>query len=180
MDMNKRRWYVVQTYSGYENTVKDNLQMRIDTMDMQDYIFSVVIPEETYKEEKNGKVKEVVKKLFPGYVFLEMIVTDESWYIVRNTPGVTGFLGSSGKGAKPVPLSPEEVDKMINQLGIEKEVTPIDLEVGDKVRVCEGPFAEQSGTVEAIDENKRLVNVLVEFFGRATPIEIAVEQVEKI
>ncbi len=178
--MAERLWYVVQTYSGYENTVKDNLQMRIDTMDMQDFIFNVVIPEETYKEVKNGKEKEVVKKLFPGYVFIDMIVTDESWYVVRNTPGVTGFLGSSGKGAKPVPLSPEEVAKMINKLGIEQTETPIDFIVGDKVRVCDGPFADQVGSIEEIDENKRLINVLVEFFGRATLIEIGVDKVEKI
>ncbi len=176
----RKLWYVVQAVTGAESTVRDNLLMRIESMDMQEYIFKVVVPEEKYTEVKNGKEKEIVKKLFPGYVFLEMIVTDKSWYVVRNTPGVTGFLGSSGKGAKPVPLSPIEVENMMAQLGVEKVVQPINLEIGDKVKVCDGPFAEQVGSVEEIDENKRLINVLVEFFGRATPIEISVDLVEKI
>ncbi len=181
--MTDKLWYVVQTSTGYENIVRENLKMRIETMEMQDYIFKVVVPEEKYIEEKNGKEKEIIRKIFPGYVFLEMIVTDESWYVVRNTPGVTGFLGSSGKGAKPVPLSQDEVDKMLPQLGIVKEpeeLKPIDLEIGDKVKICDGPFKNQIGSVEEIDFNKRLANVLVDFFGRSTPVEISVDEVEKV
>ncbi len=178
--MEDRLWYIVQTYSGFENTVAENLEKRIETMDMEDYIFRVLVPEEKYIEEKNGKEKEIIKKLFPGYVFIEMIVTDKSWYIVRNTPGVTGFLGSSGKGAKPVPISKSEIDAVLKHVDGAKVEEEIDLNIGDKVTVCEGPFEGQIGTIEEIDEAKRLVQVLVEFFGRATPVELAVDKVEKV
>jgi transcription termination/antitermination protein NusG len=178
--MEQRLWYVVQTYSGLENTVKNNLEKRIESMGMEDQIYRVIIPEETEVEIKNGKKKEKVRKIFPGYVFLEMKVTDESWYVVRNTPNVTGFIGSSGKGAKPVPLRPEEIDPILKRLGLHRAELDINIAVGDKVKIKEGPFAGQIGTVDEIDEDRMMLKVLVEFFGRQTTFEIDFNQIEEI
>lgn len=178
--MEEKRWYVVQTYSGLENTVKNNLEKRIESMGMQDQIYRVIIPEETEVEIKNGKRKEKVRKIFPGYVFIEMRVTDESWYVVRNTPNVTGFVGSSGKGAKPVPLDSEEIEPILKRLGLHRTEIDIDVRVGDQVRIKEGPFAGQIGTVDEIDESRMALKVLVEFFGRQTTFEVDVNQIEEI
>jgi len=178
--MSEKNWYVVQTYSGLENTVKKDLEQRIKSMGMQDKIFRVVIPEEVEVEVKKGKRKEKVKKIFPGYVFIEMIVTDDSWYVVRNTPNVTGFIGSSGKGAKPIPLKPEEINPILKKLGLHKTEVKINVKKGDQVRINSGPFAGQVGTVDEIDKDKLILKVLVEFFGRQTPTEIEYSQVEKI
>ena len=178
--MEDRRWYVCQTYSGYENSVKLNLERRIESMQMEDKIFQVMIPEEIRQEKKaDGTLKEKVVKIFPGYVFIEMIVTDDSWFVVRNTPGVTGFLGSSGGGTKPVPLPPEEITPILKQAGL-IEVPKLDIEVGDKVKVNSGPFAGQIGAIDEIDEEHAQVTVLVDMFGRQTPVELSFEDIEKM
>lgn len=178
--MEERRWYVCQTYSGYENSVKLNLERRIESMQMEDKIFQVMIPEEIRQEKKaDGTLKEKLVKIFPGYVFIEMIVTDDSWFVVRNTPGVTGFLGSSGGGTKPVPLPPEEIIPILKQAGL-MEIPTFDIEVGQKVKVITGPFREQIGDVDSVDEEKQEIVVLVDMFGRQTPVELGFEDVEKL
>jgi transcriptional antiterminator NusG len=176
----ERRWYIVQTYSGYENSVKLNLERRIESMQMEDLIYQVMIPEEIKQERKaDGTLKEKIVKVFPGYVFLEMIVTDDSWFVVRNTPGVTGFLGSSGGGTKPVPLPPDEINPILKKEGL-IEVPTLDVEVGEKVRVVAGAFRDQVGAIDSIDAEKQEVTVLVDMFGRQTPVELAFEDVEKL
>ena len=130
-----KQWYVVNTYSGHENKVKEKLLMRAESMNMEDYIYRVIVPEQKEVEIKDGVTKEKVKKMFPGYILVEMVMTDEAWYIVRNTPGVTGFIGSSGKGAKPTPLQPYEVDKILNNMGMSRIDVDNDLEVGSKVKI---------------------------------------------
>ena len=175
-----KQWYVVNTYSGHENKVKEKLEMRSESMDMQDYIFRVVIPEEKVVEVKDGVTKEQVKKMFPGYVLVEMVMTDEAWYVVRNTPGVTGFIGSSGKGAKPIPLSPAEVKKFIGE-GTEVSETPIntDVEVGDTVSIIDGPFKGMYGKIESEDKENEKLTVLIDLFGQETPVEVDLIQVSK-
>lgn len=179
MEMEKN-WYVVHTYSGYENKVKANLEKRVETMGMQDKIFRVVIPEEQETDFKDGKKRTVMKKTFPGYVLVEIIMTDDSWYVVRNTPGVTGFIGSSGGGAKPTPLLPEEVDFILKQMGMKERKAEVDFLVGEMIEVLEGPFAHFQGKVEEIDQDKGKVRVSVDMFGRETIMELDFEQVEKI
>lgn len=177
--MEEKKWYVVQTYSGLENVVKNNLEKRIESMGMSDKIFRVIIPEETEVEYKKGVKKEKVKKIFPGYVFIEMIVTDESWYVVRNTPNVTGFIGSSGKGAKPVPVPPSEIEPILKKLGLHRKEYDLDVKIGDSVKIKSGPFAGQVGEVEEIDHDKMVLKVLLDFFGRKTTFEVDFSQVEK-
>jgi len=176
----EKRWYVVHTYSGYENKVKANLEKRVESMGMQDKIFRVVVPEEEETDIKNGKTKVVKKKVFPGYVLVELIMTDDSWYVVRNTPGVTGFVGSTGSGSKPIPLLPEEVNALLKRMGIEDKKVDIDLEIGETVRVAEGPFQNFTGSVEEIDKDKGKVKVLVNMFGRETPVELDYTQIQKL
>lgn len=176
----EKNWYVVHTYSGYENKVKANLEKRVETMGMEDKIFRVIVPEEEETEIKNGKSKVVKKKVFPGYVLVELIMTDDSWYVVRNTPGVTGFVGSTGSGSKPIPLLPEEVSALLKRMGIEEKRIEVDLEVGDTVKVIEGPFANFTASVEDIDPAKAKIKVLVNMFGRDTPVELDFSQIEKI
>ncbi len=176
----EKNWYVVHTYSGYENKVKANLEKRVETMGMEDKIFRVIVPEEEETEIKNGKSKVVKKKVFPGYVLVELIMTDDSWYVVRNTPGVTGFVGSTGSGSKPIPLLPEEVSALLKRMGIEEKRIEVDLEVGDTVKVIEGPFANFTASVEDIDLAKAKIKVLVNMFGRDTPVELDFSQIEKI
>ena len=176
----ERRWYIVQTYSGYENSVKINLERRIESMQMEDLIFQVMIPEEIRQERKaDGTLKEKLVKIFPGYVFIELCVTDDSWFVVRNTPGVTGFLGSSGGGSKPVPLPPEEINPILKKCGL-MEVPKLDVEVGQKVKVVTGPFRDQLAVVDSIDEEKQEIVVLVDMFGRQTPVELSFEDIEKL
>ena len=177
--MNKE-WYVVNTYSGHESKVKEKLEMRTESMGMQDHIFRVIIPETKESEVgKDGNTKEKIKKMFPGYILVEMIMSDEAWYIVRNTPGVTGFIGSSGKGAKPTPLLPQEIDKILSSMGMSRVNIEAELKVGDKVNVIDGPFSGMSGTVDSIDlENNRL-NVLIDLFGQETSVEVELYQVSK-
>ncbi|MBF4500950.1 transcription termination/antitermination protein NusG [Savagea sp. SN6] len=176
----EKQWYVVHTYSGYENKVKANLEKRVETMGMQDKIFRVIVPEEEEVDIKDGKKKTVMRKTFPGYVLVEIIMTDDSWYVVRNTPGVTGFIGSSGGGAKPTPLLPEEVDFILKKMGVNERRIDIDYEVGELVEVIEGPFAGFQGKIEEIDLEKDKLKVSVDMFGRETNMELDYEQIEKV
>lgn len=177
----EKQWYVVHTYSGYENRVKANLEKRVETMGMQDLIFHVIIPEHEETDLKDGKKRTVMRKVFPGYVLVEMILTDDSWYVVRNTPGVTGFIGSSGGGAKPTPLLPEEVDRLLRSMGLHKKaIGELDIAVGDLVEVLDGPFAHFQGNVEEIDVDKGKVKVSVDMFGRETKMELDFEQVQRV
>ena len=173
-----KKWYVVSTYSGHENKVKQKIEMRTSSMGMDDYIFRVIVPEETVVEEKNGVRKERVKKLFPGYVLVEMIMTDDSWCAIRNTPGVTGFLGSSGKGAKPTPLQPYEVDRVLGSMGMSRLELSTDLKEGSMVKVTSGPFAGMSGKIESIDEANQKLMVLLDLFGQETSVEVLLSQIE--
>jgi len=174
-----KQWYVVNTYSGHENKVKEKLDMRINSMDMQQYIFRVVVPEQKEIEVKDGVKKEKVKKLFPGYILVEMDMTDEAWYIVRNTPGVTGFIGSSGKGAKPVPLMPHEVDKVLNSMGLSRLEIGNELNVDDKIKIIEGPFKGMFGKVQELDLENQKLTVLIDLFGQETPVDVELVQIEK-
>ena len=177
---NMRAWYVVQTYSGMEYAAKRNLDRRIVSMNMEDYIFQVLIPEEKrYEKKKNGELKEIVERIYPGYLFVDMIVTDDSWWVVRNTPMVSGFLGSSGGGAKPVPLPNDEIIPILQQCGLKLEIE-VDFKVRDVVNVISGIFAEQEATVESLDVEKQIVTVLVDFFGRQTPQELRFDEIEVI
>ncbi len=177
---NEKLWYVVNTYSGHENKVKEKLEMRTESMGMQDHIFRVIVPETKEVEVKDGKQKEKIKKMFPGYILVEMIMSDEAWYIVRNTPGVTGFIGSSGKGAKPTPLLPQEIDRILSSIGMSRVNIETDLVVGNKVNIIDGPFKGMSGVIDSLDlENSRL-NVLIDLFGQETPVEVEVFQVSKM
>lgn len=175
----EKQWYVVNTYSGHENKVKEKLEMRAESMDMQDYIFRVVIPEEKVVEVKDGVTKEKVKKMFPGYILVEMIMTDEAWYVVRNTPGVTGFIGSSGKGAKPTPLQPYEVDKILGNMGISRMNVDTELAEGTKVNIVDGPFKGMFGTIDSVDLPNQKVNLLVDLFGQETSVEVELSQIQK-
>ncbi|EKN69185.1 transcription antitermination protein NusG [Neobacillus bataviensis LMG 21833] len=176
----EKNWYVVHTYSGYENKVKANLEKRVESMGMADKIFRVVVPEEEETEIKNGKKKVVKRKVFPGYVLVEIVMTDDSWYVVRNTPGVTGFVGSSGSGSKPTPLLPEEVTHLLKRMGVEEKRVDFDYEIGETVRVKEGPFANFTGSIEEMDKDKSKLKVLVNMFGRDTPVELEFTQIEKL
>ena len=177
---NEKLWYVVNTYSGHESKVKEKLEMRTESMGMQDHIFRVIVPETKEVEVKDGVKKEKIKKMFPGYILVEMIMSDEAWYIVRNTPGVTGFIGSSGKGAKPTPLLPQEIDRILSSIGISRMDAQSELAIGDKVNVIDGPFKGMMGKVDHIDlENNRL-NVLIDLFGQETPVEVEMFQVSKL
>ena len=175
----EKQWYVVNTYSGHENKVKEKLEMRSESMDMQDYIYRVVIPEEKVIETKDGVTKEKTKKMFPGYILVEMVMSDEAWYVVRNTPGVTGFIGSSGKGAKPTPLLPEEVDKILGNMGISRIDIDTELNEGAKVKIIAGPFNGMFGTVDSVDLPNAKVNLLVDLFGQETSVEVELSQIEK-
>lgn len=172
-----KNWYVIHTYSGYENKVKTNLEKRVESMNMEDKIFRVLVPMEDEVEIKNGKKKVSKRKVFPGYVLVEMDMTDDSWYVVRNTPGVTGFVGS---GSKPIPLMDHEVSVILRQMGLEKVKTKIDVNVGQPVRVVSGPFKDFIGVVKEIMEEKGKVKVSVSMFGRETPVELEFGQVEKL
>ena len=176
----EKNWYVIHTYSGYENKVKTNLEKRVESMGMQDKIFRVVVPEEEETDTKGGKKKVVKKKVFPGYVLVEMIMTDDSWYVVRNTPGVTGFVGSAGAGSKPTPLLEEEVSAILKRMGVDLIELEFDFELNETVRIKEGPFANFVGTIQEIEMDKQKVTVLVDMFGRETPVELDFSQIEKI
>jgi transcriptional antiterminator NusG len=172
-----RRWYALHTYSGYEEKVAQNLKQRVETMDMEDKIFNILVPTEKKIKIKNGKRKIVEEKIFPGYVLVEMIVTDDSWYLVRNTPNVTGFVGS---GTTPTPIAEEEIKALMKRMGVEEPKYTIDVTVGTPVRIIDGPFKNFEGKVEAIDEARGKVKVLVNLFNRETPVELDFLQVKKI
>lgn len=173
----EKAWYVIHTYSGYEDRVAHNLKQRIETMGMSDKIFDVIVPKENNIEIKNGRRRIVERRIFPGYVLVEMIVTDESWYVVRNTPNVTGFVGS---GTTPIPMSDSEVKSIQKRMGVEEPKYKIDFEVGESVNITDGPFKGFDGVVNEIDENKGKIKVLVSMFGRETPVELDSLQVKKI
>lgn len=180
METFEKSWYVLHTYSGYENRVKANIESRAQSMRMGDYIFRVVVPEETEKEVKNGKEKEIVHKTFPGYVLVEMIMTDDSWYVVRNTPGVTGFVGSHGAGSKPAPLLQEEINSILRSIGMSTRNVELVVSVGETVQIIEGAFAGLEGHVTEVDEEKEKLKVNIEMFGRETSTELDFDQVDKI
>src|SRR5699024_4364177 len=171
-DEMEKNWYVIHTYSGYENKVRTNLEKRVETMGMEDKIFRVLVPEEEETEIKNGKKKVVKKKFFPGYVLAEMIMTHDSRYVVRKRPGVTGFVGSSGQGAKPTALLPEEVETLLKQMGMSDPVVQIDFELKENVRVTDGPFTDFTGTIEDIDTDRQKIKAHVNVVGREKPIEV--------
>jgi len=175
----EKEWYVVNTYSGHENKVKEKLEMRASTMGMEDYIFRVVVPEQTQIEVKDGVEKEKKSKMFPGYILVEMIMTDEAWFIVRNTPGVTGFIGSSGKGAKPFPLTSTEVDRILGSMGMSRLDIASELAAGEKVKVIDGPFANMMGTVKSIDLENAKLEVALDLFGQETIVELELAQISK-
>lgn len=172
-----RRWYVLHTYSGYEENVERNLRHRIESMGMEDKIFNILIPTETKIKIKSGKRKTVREKIFPGYVLVEMIVTDDSWYVVRNTPNVTGFVGS---GTTPTPISDDEMKALQKRMGVEEPKYKIDVEVGTPVRITDGPFKNFEGKISEVDEARGKIKVLVNMFGRETPVELDFLQVKKI
>ena len=176
----KKEWYVVNTISGHEYKVKEKLENRINSMDLGQNIFRVIVPEQTEVEYKDGVKKEKVKKMFPGYVLVEMIMSDEAWFIVRNTQGVTGFIGSSGKGAKPIPLLPHEVDRVLGSMGMSRMDIANDLKEGNKVKIVDGPFKEMIGKIATIDMKAQKLNVLVDLFGQETSIEVELSQVEMV
>lgn len=176
-EQNQKAWYAVHTYSGYENKVKTNLEKRIESMNMEDYIFRCIIPTETVHEVKNGATKEVQRKIFPGYVLVEMIMTDESWYIVRNTTGVTGFVGT---GNKAVPLHDYEVDQLLRGMGEEVPIVELDAEVGDEVQIIDPSFAGMTGVIKEINPKKQQVIVSVTMFGRETETELNYNQIHKL
>jgi len=173
----ERHWYVIHTYAGFEDKVAEDLKQRIETMGMEDKIFNVIVPKEKRIEIKDGKRKVVEKKIFPGYVLVEMIVTDESWYVVRNTPNVTGFVGS---GVTPTPLGENEIKNIMKRMGEEEPKYKIDVKIGDAVSIIDGPFKGFDGTVSEIDEAKGKLKVLISLFGRDTPVELDSLQVRKI
>ena len=167
------KWYVVHTYSGYENKVKTDLEKTVKNRELEDYFFEIVVPMEEQIEIKDGKKKTNLKKVFPGYVLVKMIVTEATWYIVRNTRGVTGFVGS---GTDPIPLTDSEIRKM----GFDVQSVNVDYDVNDEVKVINGPFVDHTGTVAEINKEKRKVKVMVSMFGRETPVELDFSEVEKV
>jgi transcriptional antiterminator NusG len=171
-----RHWYVVHCYSGYENKVRHNLEQRIDTMGMKDKIFDVVVPTEEEIEVREGRRRTVERRVFPGYILVQMILTEDSWYVVRNTPGVTGFVGM---GNEPTPLRPEEVAQIVKRMEAEAPRVKVTYKAGQKVRIVDGPFNDFIGTVDEIDMERAKVRVMVSFFGRETPVELDFLQVEK-
>jgi transcriptional antiterminator NusG len=176
MEEDGRAWYVVHCYSGYENKVRHNLEQRIESMGMKDRIFDVVVPTEEEIEVKEGKRRTVERRVFPGYILVNMIMTEESWYVVRNTPGVTGFVGM---GNTPIPLRPEEVAQIIKRMEAEAPRIKVTFKSGERVRIIDGPFNDFRGTVSEIDMERAKVRVMVNFFGRETPVELDFLQVEK-
>ena len=176
----KKEWYVVNTVTGYEYKVKEKLEMMISSMELHNNIYRVVVPEQKIVEIKNGVKKERVKKMFPGYVLVEMVMSDEAWYIVRNTQGVTGFIGSSGKGAKPIPLLPSEVDSILGSMGLSRIDVTKELEIGKKVKIVNGPFKDMEGTIVSSDMKTQKLNVNVDLFGQVTSIEVDLADIESL
>lgn len=176
----KKQWYVVNTYAGNENRVKENLEARVKSMGLEDYLFRIVVAEEKEIEYKNGKEVVKTRNAFSGYLFVEMIMTVDAWYIVRNTPGVTGFIGSSGGGAQPFPVAEEEMEPILKRLGLNDKKVVVDFAVGDRVRIIEGAFVNSEGSVESINEEEQTASVSLVFFGRETSTDFPYAQLEKI
>jgi transcriptional antiterminator NusG len=175
-----RQWYVIHTYSGYENKVKQNLEHRIESMEMQDQIFHIIVPTEEEIEIKNGQRRTVSRKIYPGYVLVQMHLTDDSWYVVRNTPGVTSFVGNNDRSNRPIPLEEDEVKNILKQMEAEAPKVRVSYQVGQAVKITDGPFTDFEGVVNAIDHDKGRVRVLVSFFGREAPIELDFLQVTRL
>jgi transcriptional antiterminator NusG len=173
----ERRWYVIHTYSGYEESVAKNLKQRIESLGMEDKIFNVIVPKEKKIKIKNGKRKMVEEKIYPGYVLVEMIVTDDSWYVVRNTPNVTGFVGA---GTTPTPVSEEEIENLKKRMEVKEPEYKIEVRVGDLVKITDGPFKDFDGKVSEIDEERGKVKVFINMFGRDTPVELDSLQIKKL
>jgi len=173
----EKHWYVIHTYSGYEDAVAKNLKQRIESLGMEDKIFNVIVPKEKKIKIKGGKRKNVEEKIYPGYVLVEMIVTDDSWYVVRNTPNVTGFVGA---GTTPVPVSAQEIEYLQKRMGEEGAHHKIEAKIGDLVKITDGPFKDFDGKVAEVDEEKGKVKILVNMFGRDTPVELDSLQIKKI
>ncbi|MCR5067356.1 MAG: transcription termination/antitermination protein NusG [Erysipelotrichaceae bacterium] len=176
----EKHWYVVNTYAGHERNVKDNLETRIANEGLQDLIFRVVIAEEEEIDIKNGKQVKKIRNLFPGYLFVEMIMTDKIWYVVRNTPGVTGFIGSSGGGAKPFSVPDEEIDPILRKLGQNDHKIVVNFGVGDRVKILSGAFVNVEGTVQSMDDSAETARVLSIVFGRETPVDVSYVDLEKV
>lgn len=172
-----RRWYVLHTYSGYEENVKRNLEQRIESFDMQDKIFGVLVPKEKKIKIKNGKRTSVEEKIFPGYVLVDMMVTDDSWYVVRNTPNVTGFIGS---GTTPTPIDQKEIEGLLKRVNAAEPQQKIDVEVADIVKITDGPFKNFEGKISYVDHERGRIKVMVSMFGRETPVELDALQVKKV
>lgn len=173
----EKHWYAIHTYSGYEDNVANSLRQRIESLGYEDKIFSVLVPKEKKIKIKSGKRETVEEKIYPGYVLVEMIVTDDSWYVVRNTPNVTGFIGA---GVIPTPLSAEEVEGLMKRMGVEEPKYKFDIVVGDNVKIVDGPFKDFDGKVAEVDEERGRLKVLVTMFGRETPVELDFLQIKKI
>ena len=173
----KRNWYVIHTYSGYEDAVAKNLKQRIESLSMEDKIFNVIVPKEKKIKIKDGKRKIVEEKIYPGYILVEMIVTDDSWYVVRNTPNVTGFVGA---GTTPIPVESQEIEILKKRMGVEVPQYKIDVAIGDSVKIIDGPFKDFDGKVSEIDTDRGEVKVLINMFGRDTPVELDSLQIKKI
>jgi len=173
----ERRWYVIHTYSGYEEAVARNLRQRIESLGMEDKIFTVIVPKEKKIKIKNGKREVVEEKIYPGYVLVEMIVTDDSWYVVRNTPNVTGFVGA---GTTPIPVSEKEIEELKKRMEMKEPQYKIDVKIGDLVKIVDGPFKDFEGKVSEIDEERGKVKVLINMFGRDTPVELDSLQLKKL
>ena len=177
-----KNWYVVNTYASHENKVKDNIVRRIESMNMQDYIFQVVVAEYEEPVKKDGVIvpnKFKTKNMYPGYIFVEMEMTDEAWYVIRNTPGVTGFIGSSGKGAKPFPVGEKEMDAVLKRVGLVEDTNTNEYHVGDSIKVLNGPFTDLISKIESIDEERKMVTVKTIIFGRVQEIELSVNDIVK-
>ncbi len=172
-----KRWYAIHVYSGYEQKVADSLQQRIESMNMEDKIFNILVPTEKNIKIKNGRRKTVTEKIFPGYVLVEMIVTDKSWYVVRNTPNVTGFISS---GTTPIPLSEDKIKEIKKRMGVEEPKYKIDIDVGEPVKIVDGPFKDFEGKVKEVDKQRGRVKVLISVFGRETPAELDFLQIQKL
>ena len=171
------KWYAIHTYSGYEENVKHNLEQRVESMGMENKIFEIMIPTEKKIKIKNGKRKVFTEKIFPGYVLVKMLVTDDSWYVVRNTPNVTGFIGTS---TTPTPISDEEIKNLKDRMGIEEPKFKIDVNKGDLVRIVDGPFKNFEGKIANVDDAKGKVEILIDLFGRETPTELDFLQIKKV
>ncbi len=173
----ERHWYALHTYSGYEDNVARNLKQRIESLGYEDKIFSVLVPKEKKIRIKGGKRETIEEKVYPGYVLVEMIVTDDSWYVVRNTPNVTGFIGA---GIVPTPLSQEEIDGLFKRMGVDEPKFKFDVAAGDSVKIVDGPFKDFDGRVSEIDQERGKLKVLISMFGRETPVELDYLQIKKL